>query len=128
MRTIASADHADMGVAYPAALILVIKEGDAGEREIALPLREFAEGPAPILGPERQVQLGNDFVRLAQCRQRAREEFAGPYRPSSGGADQGDLSLAGHGDPGQLGGRVGMGKAAADGAAVADLIMRDVGN
>ena len=108
--------------------ILVIKQGDAGEREIALPLGEFLKGPAPIPGPERQVQLGNDLVRLAHRRQWPGEEFAGAYRSRSGRADEGDLGIAGHRDPGQFGGRVGMGKAAADGAAVADLVMRDVGD
>ena len=48
LRPIASADHTDMGVAHPAGLILVIKQGDAGKREIALPLSEFLKGPAPI--------------------------------------------------------------------------------
>src|SRR5216683_4382868 len=50
------------------------------------------------------------------------------YRPCPGGADEGDLSLAGHGNPGQFGGRVRMGEAAAHGAAVADLVMRDMGD
>ena len=71
---------------------------------------------------------GSNLVRLAHCRQRPREEFAGTYGPSSCSTDEGDLGIAGHGNPGQFGGRVGMGKAAADGAAVADLIMRDVGD
>src|SRR6202035_3371944 len=55
------------------------------------------------------------------------EEFAGTYGPSSRSTDEGDLGIAGHGYPGQFRGRVGMGKAAADGAPLADLIMRDVG-
>ena len=78
---IASADDTDMGIAHPALLILVIKEGDTGKREIALPLREFPEGPAAVPGPERQVQLRDDFIRSAQRRQGSGEEFAGAYRP-----------------------------------------------
>jgi len=104
----------------PAVPILVIKKGDAGEREITLSLGEFLKGPAPMLRPERQVQFGNNLVRLAHCRQWPREEFAGTYGPSSCSTDEGDLGIAGHGNPGQFGGRVGMGKAAADGAAVAE--------
>ena len=48
MRSLARPDHADMRIAHPAVPILVIKEGDTGKREIALPLSEFAESPAPI--------------------------------------------------------------------------------
>src|ERR1700676_3467720 len=106
VRPIACADDADMCIAYSSMLILIIKESDTGKREIALPLSEFPEGAAPILGPERQVQLRDDLVRLAQRRQRAGEEFAGPYCPSSGGADEGDLSLARHGDSRQFRGRI----------------------
>ena len=128
LRPITCADHTYMRIAHPAVPILVIKKGDAGDRKITLPLGEFLKGPAPMLRPERQVQFGNDLVRLAHCRQWPREEFAGRYGPSSRCTDEGDLGIAGHGNPGQFGGRVGMGKAAADGAAVADLIMRDVGH
>ena len=46
--------------------------------------------------------------------------------PRAGFADDGDLRLAGHDDARHLGGGIGVGDAAADGAAVADLIMRDV--
>ena len=46
----------------------------------------------------------------------------------AGFADDGNLGIAGHGDAGHFGGRIGMGNAAADRAAVADLIMRDVGD
>jgi hypothetical protein len=83
LRPIACADHTDMRIAHPAVPIPVIKKGDAGEREITLPLGEFLKGPAPIRRPERQVQLGKDFVRSAHCRQWPREEFAGTYGPSS---------------------------------------------
>ena len=50
---IACADHPDMGVADRAAVVLVVEQENAGEREIALAPREFAEGPAPICGPAR---------------------------------------------------------------------------
>jgi len=48
LRPMAGTDDTDMGVVNPAAVILVIKEGYAGERKIALPLSEFPEGPAPL--------------------------------------------------------------------------------
>jgi hypothetical protein len=60
---------------------------------------EFLKSPAPIPGPERQVQLGNDLACLAHRRQRAREEFAGTYGPSSRSTDEGDLGIAGYGRP-----------------------------
>src|ERR1700730_18994975 len=104
-----------MGVMNSAALILVIKEGDAGEREVTLPLGEFLKAPAAIHGPERQVQLGNDLRGLSHRRQRPREEFTSAYRPRSGRADEGDLGLAGYRNPGQFGGPVGMGKAGGEG-------------
>src|SRR5882724_3629271 len=72
------------------------------------------------------MQLGYDLVWSARRRHWARKEFAGAYRSSSGCPDEGDLRVTGHRDPGQFRGRISMGKAAADGAAVADLIMRDV--
>jgi hypothetical protein len=40
-RPIACADHTDIRIAHPAVPIPVIKKGDAGEREITLPLGEF---------------------------------------------------------------------------------------
>src|ERR1700679_3130696 len=52
LRPIASADDTDMRIAHLAVGILVVKEGDAGEREIALPLGEFLKGPAAFPKPE----------------------------------------------------------------------------
>src|ERR1700752_466300 len=81
LRPIACADHTDMRIAHPAVPIFVVKKGDTGDREITLPLGEFTKGPAPMPRPERQVQFGNDLVRLAHCRQWPGEEFAGTYGP-----------------------------------------------
>ena len=59
--------------------------------------------------------------------------ISGPWKKSAaamtrvaGFADDGDRCLAGDDDARHLGRRIGMGKAAAGGAAIADLIMRDV--
>jgi hypothetical protein len=117
-----------MRIAHPAVPIPVIKKGDAGEREITLPLGEFLKGPAPIRRPERQVQLGKDFVRSAHVDNGPVKNSPARMVRAPCNPDEGNLGIAGHGNPGQFGGRVGMGKAAADGAAVADLIMRDVGD
>ena len=46
LRTVADADHADMGVRRLAA-VLVVEQRDAGQREIAAAAREFLEAPAP---------------------------------------------------------------------------------
>ena len=43
--------------------VLVIKQEDAGEGEIALTPGIFSQGPAPAARPFRQVQLGDDLVR-----------------------------------------------------------------
>ena len=58
---------------------------------------------------------------------------SGPWKKSAaamtaraGLADNADLRFAGHGDARQFRGGIGVGQAAADGAAVADLIMPDV--
>src|SRR3954471_22317770 len=63
VRSMACADYSDMGVAERAAVVLVVEQENAGEGEVALAPREFAEGPAPICGPVRQVQFHDDLVR-----------------------------------------------------------------
>ncbi len=60
--------------------------------------------------------------------ERGKEEIRGLDDPRSGAADHGDLGVARHRDPRHLRGRIGMGDAAADGAAIANLIMRDIGD
>src|SRR5437773_8932717 len=72
------------------------------------------------------MQLGDDLVRLAECRQRPGEKIAGAYRARSSLTEEGDFALAGHRDAGQFGGRIGMGKTAPDRATVADLVMGDM--
>src|SRR4029079_8571779 len=113
-----------MRVSHPALLIFVVKQSDACKAEITLPLSEFPERPASTAGPGRQMQLGNNLIAPADRRQRLVEEVAGAYHPSSGCAGERDFRLADHGEARQFRSRVGMRKAAADGAAVTDLIMR----
>src|SRR4029077_17399674 len=111
MRARAGADYSDMGIAQRALPVLVIKQEDAGESEIAVTPGIFSERPAPAARPFRQTQLGDSLVRPAERRERPGEKIARAYRARSGRAAEGDFALASHRDAGQLGGRVGMGKA-----------------
>src|SRR5262249_14608010 len=106
--------------------VLVVEQEHAGEGEITLTPGIFSEGPAPAARPFRQVQFGDDLVRPAERRQRPGEKLAGTYCARAGRAEEGGLALTSPRDPGQLGCRVGMGKAAPDRATVADLVMRDM--
>jgi hypothetical protein len=56
------------------------------------------------------------------------EKLPRVYGSCPGPANEGDLGIAGHGNPRQFRRRVGIGKAAADGAAIADLGMRNMGD
>ena len=114
-----------MGVARLAA-VLVVEQRAAGHGEIAAPAGEFLKAPAALRRPRRQADLGDDLVGLERGRQRALEEIGRLDHARAGLADDGDLRLAGHRDAGHFGGRIGMRDAAADGAAVADLVMRDM--
>src|SRR5436190_22393511 len=105
MRARAGADYSDMGIAQRALPVLVIKQEDAGEGEIAVTPGIFSERPAPAARPFRQTQLGDDLVRLAECRQRPGEKIAGAYRARSSLTEECDFALAGHRDAGQFGGR-----------------------
>jgi hypothetical protein len=82
MRARAGADHSDMRIARRPLPVLVVKQEDAGEGEIALTPGVFSEGPAPAAWPFRQVQLGDDLVRLTERRQRPGEKIAGAYARS----------------------------------------------
>jgi len=72
------------------------------------------------------MHLGDDLVGLQRRRQRAQEKIGGFDGARAGLADNGNLGVAGLGDARHLGGWIGMRQAAANRAAVADLIMRDV--
>src|SRR5262249_21648614 len=128
MRTWAGADHSDMRIDQRPLPVLVKKQEDAGEREIALAPGIFSEGPAPAIRPFRQVQFGDDLLPPAERCQRPGEKIAGTYGARTGLADEGDFALAGNRDARQFGGGVGMGETAPDRAAVADLIVRNMCN
>ena len=104
----------------------VVIERDAGHGEIAAAAGELLEAVAPRGGPRRQMHLGDDLVGLERGGERALEEIGGLDGARAGLADHRDFRIAGLRNAGHLGRRIGVREAAADGAAVADLVMRDV--
>src|SRR5438067_4116039 len=126
MRPLAGADDADVGVARRAIGTEVIERGDAGERKVATALRELLEGPAPLARPWRQTQLDDQLVIRQRRRKRAGKEVAGADGARAFWPSGHDLSIASDRDTGQLGRRIGVREAAADRAAIADLVVRDV--
>ncbi len=61
-RTIGNADHPDMRIMRQALRVDVVECGNTRQRKISAAAREFLEGPAPRLLPERQTYAGQDFV------------------------------------------------------------------
>ena len=115
-----------MRVGCLAACVQIVERRDAGKREVAAPPRELVEAPAPLRRPGGQAHLDDDLVvgqRRGKC---AGEEAAGGNDALAFRAENADLGVAGHRDAGHLGRRIGMREAAADGAAVADLVVRDM--
>src|SRR5215467_13683131 len=113
----------DMGIARLAIGHGVVIERCRRQGEIAPSPGEFLKTPAALRRPRRQAEFNNDFLGPERRRQRSEEEVGGPNHASPSGADGRDLSLAGHHDARQLGSWIGVSKAAADGAAIANLIM-----
>jgi hypothetical protein len=125
-RPVADPDRADMGVACLSVRILVVPERGGRHGEVAAAAGEFLKAPAPLRRPGREADLGDDFVRGERRRQRGDEEIHRRDHTRAGSSHHRDFGLACHRDAGQLGGRIGMGDAAADGATIADLIVRDM--
>src|SRR4029079_19628010 len=124
---IADADDADMGVGGLAALHVVI-ERDSANGEVAAAAGELLEAVAARGWPRRQMNLGDDFVGFERRGQRALEEIGRLDVARAALAHYGDFRIAGLRDAGHFGGRIGVGAGAADGAAVANLIVPDVGD
>src|SRR2546429_447491 len=80
----AAPNSSDWAMAQRALPVLVIKQEDAGEGEIAVTPGIFSERPAPAARPFRQTQLGDNLVRPAERRERPGEKIAGAYRARSG--------------------------------------------
>jgi hypothetical protein len=96
MRPTARADYADMWITGPALVVFIVKEGDAGQREIALASREFLEAPKASRWPGRQAQLGDNFIGAQFSDQRSGKELGCSNRPLSHCAENGDLTFAGY--------------------------------
>ena len=73
-----------MRIAQRPVPVLVIKQEDAGEGEIAFTPGILSEGPAPTARPFRQAQLSENLIRLAERRQRPGEKIAGAERVRPG--------------------------------------------
>ena len=126
MRPVAGADDADVRVRRAAGGVLVIKSGNSGKRKVAAPEREFLEGPAAFCRPRRQPDLDDQFVGCEHGGKRAGEELRGRHGAPPRSAGENELCVAGHGDAGHFGGRIGVREAAARGTPVADLVMRNM--
>ena len=72
------------------------------------------------------MHVDDDLIGRERGGERTEKEFGGRDRARAGLADDGDLRLAGHRDARHLGCRIGMRDAAADRAAIAHLVMRDM--
>ena len=110
-------------IAWPL-VVFVVEQGHAGHGEIAAAAGEFLKAPAPARRPGRQPHLGDDFVGFERGGQRPEEESAAAIVRSPLRAGDRDLGVAGERDARHFGRRIGMREAAADGAAIADLVMR----
>ena len=87
---------------------------------------EFLEAPAPLRRPRRQLSS----VMISSA---ASAVVSGPRKKSAAAISRSPaapttviVAVAGDRYPGHLGRRIGMGEAAADRAAIADLVMRDM--
>ena len=125
-RPVGGTDDADMRIGRLAAAVEIIKHRRRREREIAMPAGEFDKAEPPRRRPRRQADRGDDFVGLERRHQRPEKKLGRRDLPRAVLAGDGDLGVAGDGDTRHLRGGIGVRDAAADGAAVADLIMRDM--
>ena len=70
--------------------------------------------------------MRDQLVRCQRGGERPEEERRRRNQPAAGRTDKREFGIAGDRDAGHLGGRVGMRQAAANGAALADLVMRNM--
>ena len=124
-RPVGNTDHAECACA-PCRAVLIIKQRRARCGEIAAAAGEFRKAEAALPGPWRQTNCGDDLVGFERRHQRAKEKVACRDRRAAGFADDGDLGVAGDRNARHFGCGIGMRDAAADRAAIADLIMRDM--
>src|SRR5580704_5618787 len=124
-RPVGDADGADMGIGG-LSVVHIVKHRGTRQREIAAAAGEFRKAETAAHRPGRQANFGDDFVGLQSRHQGPANEIRGRDDTGAGFAERGNPGIAGHGDARQFGRGIGMRHAAADGAAIADLIMRDM--
>jgi hypothetical protein len=115
-----------MGIDRLAGRILIVEQRRRRHREVATPARKLLEAPPTFCRPGGQPDFSDQLVVLERRRQRAKKEVGGMDRPRALRAGHGDFSVAGDGDTGHLGSRIGMRDAASDGSTIADLIVSDM--
>ena len=89
--------------------------------EVAVAAGDLHPRPSCALRRGGEADLGQQFSGIERSRQIRHEQVARGDHPGPLGAPRGHLAIQRHQDRGQLRGRVGVGDAAADRAAVADL-------
>ena len=104
----------------------VVEQRRAGHGEIAAPPGEFLEAQRRPDGPRRQPDLDDDLVGGERGGERRDEHVGGTDGALAGAPDNRDLGVAGHRDARHFRGRIGVRDAAADGAAIADLVVGDL--
>ena len=119
-------NDADMSILDDTVRPFVVVKRDAGKGEVAAPLREFLEGPAPRGGPRRKMDRRDELVVGQTGCERTQEEILCADLPRACPSHDLDPRVAGGRNARHFGGRIGMREAAADRAAIADLIVGDV--
>ena len=106
----------------------VVEQRNAGQGKIAAPAGKFLERPATTGSPRRQPHFDDQLVRLERRRERAGKEIsslddARPCLPVTTILASQVMAMPGISAAGSA-----WARAAADGAAVADLVVRDMAN
>ena len=106
--------------------VFIIEHRRAGQGEVAAAAGEFAKAEAPLRGHAAKRMSVMISSAVSAVVKGPRKKSLACDDPLAGFADSGDPGVAGDGDGRQLGSRIGMRQAAADRAAIANLVMRDV--
>ena len=101
------------------------RAGDADDGEVAAPARHFQKAGAGIGRRDRQFDFGQHLIRLERGGQRADKEIARLDPAFAAHRLRVQTAAEREHDRRHFGSRIGMREIAADGAAIADLRMRD---
>src|SRR6266851_1993390 len=102
------------------------RDGHASQGEVAVATGELHPRLTGVRLQRRKVRLDEDLVGLEQGGQIADEEVLGGDRAPDAWPDDAECGVEAHGYGGELGRRIGVRQAAADGAARADRGVADV--